>query len=324
MGARESLTALAKVFGSAAFDETDLILTESLDSIDPAREIHQRYWEWLLRRGRKAPSRKGSEGSDPQSGIPRQRWAPLIPPQIPQFDEREFIEAQRNIRRIARQLRTKISRTWRRTKKRENLDFRTTLRRSISTGGVFIDLKWNTRAIKKPRIVAILDTSGSMDPFVRLLIQLVQAIRSEISDLELFIFSNQLEHVTGSIRSDWQSTVHMLEKTGNWGGGTRLQESLRRLLDRHTGVLTGRTVVILLSDLKTHRLDLCADSFNDIGRRVRRIYLFRTVGKGQRDYAEIDPEFRQNIDFLKRSVDRIFTIANLPDMVKAVRGLVLR
>ena len=114
----------------------------------------------------------------------------------------------------------------------------------------------------------------------------------------------------------------MLEKSENWGGGTRLKQSLRQLLDHHAGVLTGRTTVIILSDLKTERLDWCADSFAEIGRRVKRVYIFRAVDG--RDYAEIAPEFRREVDILSQSVDRIFTVSSLNDMAKAVRGLILK
>lgn len=324
MGVQESVTELIMVLGSVAIDEIDLTTTKAAERIDPARAVHQNYWGWLFRMGLPPPVRKGSEQPEPKSGIPRRQWIQPIPLHIPQIDEKEFVEAQRHIRKIARQLITKLSRTWRRTKKRKAIAFRPTLRRAISTGGVIVDLRWNTRAIKKPRVVVILDTSGSMDKFVRLLIQLIQAIKIEISDLEFFIFADQLQRVTDDIQSDWRSTISRLEQMSNWGGGTRLQESLGSLLRIHAKVLTRRTVIVLLSDLKTDRLDSCADYFIQIGKRVKRTYVFRAVNKREGDCADIDPEFRKNIEFLGRSVNRIFAVASIEDMVKAVRGLVLK
>ena len=147
MGAGESLTAFIRVLGSAAHDETDLMATDILEWVEPARGIHQQYWDWLFHVGRKPKPRKDPEDADPQAGIPSQRWTPLIPMQIPRLDEKEFIEARRNSSRImARQLRTKTSQVDADKKASKSLDFRATPQeRSIATGGVLLIFRLETQ-----------------------------------------------------------------------------------------------------------------------------------------------------------------------------------
>src|SRR6185436_13883198 len=59
-------------------------------------------------------------------------------------------------------------------------DLRRTLRRLLAQGGEPLDLARRARAIERPRLVVLCDTSGSMDPHTRFLLTFLLALRRSV------------------------------------------------------------------------------------------------------------------------------------------------
>jgi uncharacterized protein with von Willebrand factor type A (vWA) domain len=97
---------------------------------------------------------------------------------------------------LGRKLAARLARK-RRHQRRSALDFRRTVRRSLSTGGVPVDLVFRKPHPAKPEVMLIADISSSVAAFATFTLQLAYAIRSEFSRVRSFVFIDGIEEVTG-------------------------------------------------------------------------------------------------------------------------------
>ena len=84
----------------------------------------------------------------------------------------------------------------RRHRRKGPLDFRHTVRRSLSTGGVPIDPRYKHPRPAKPEIIVVADISGSVASFARFTLHLVYAISSQFSKVRAFVFVDGVDEVT--------------------------------------------------------------------------------------------------------------------------------
>ncbi|MGH9102320.1 MAG: vWA domain-containing protein [Acidimicrobiales bacterium] len=84
----------------------------------------------------------------------------------------------------------------RRHGRRGPLDFRSTVRHSLSTGGVPIEPRFRRPRPAKPEIVVVADISGSVAAFARFTLCLVHAINAQFSKVRSFVFIDGIDEVT--------------------------------------------------------------------------------------------------------------------------------
>jgi uncharacterized protein with von Willebrand factor type A (vWA) domain len=108
-------------------------------------------------------------------------------------------------------------------------DVRGTLRRSLRHGGEPVQL-WRRRRRDKPRpLVVLCDISGSMEPYSRVLLQFAYAVGRASERFEAFAFGTRLTRLSRHLRAR-QVDVALDRATAaiaDWGGGTRIGDSLR-------------------------------------------------------------------------------------------------
>jgi uncharacterized protein with von Willebrand factor type A (vWA) domain len=142
------------------------------------------------------------------------------------------------------------ARRTRTSRRGDHLDVRATLRRSRRTAGDPVQRLHRRRRERPRRLVALLDVSGSMAPYARAYLLLLEgAARS--ARAETFVFATRLTRVTRALREGRASTA--LQRAGaaapDWAGGTRIGEALRAFNDRHGRRGMARdAVVVVLSD----------------------------------------------------------------------------
>src|SRR6266568_8533539 len=84
----------------------------------------------------------------------------------------------------------------RRHKRRGALDFRRTVRRSLSTGGVPVRPAFRKPHPAKPELFVLADISGSVSTFAAFTLQLAFALRSQFSRVRSFVFVDGVDEVT--------------------------------------------------------------------------------------------------------------------------------
>ena len=107
----------------------------------------------------------------------------------------EMAKLRRAIYPLTRKLAARLQRK-RRHGRRGPLDFRRTIRSSLSYGGVPAELKFRNPRPHKPEIFVIADISGSVAAFARFTLHLVYAISSQFSKVRAFVFIDGLDEVT--------------------------------------------------------------------------------------------------------------------------------
>lgn len=174
----------------------------------------------------------------------RAEWTPVDPSQG---------RALRDIaRRIARRLTAAPSRRHVPARRGPRLDLRRSLRRSLRHGGEPVQLLRRRRKERLARLVVLCDVSGSMESFARLLLQFVHAVQQAAPRrVEAFAFSTSLIRITPYLRqADVNRALRLaVAAARDWGGGTRIGESLAVWCRLYGGALLGpRTAVLVLSD----------------------------------------------------------------------------
>ena len=115
----------------------------------------------------------------------------------------DFMHASReelaNLRKalypLARRLAVRLARK-RRHGRKGPLDFRNTVRHSLSYGGVPAEPKFKYPRPTKPEIVVIADISGSVAAFARFTLHLVYALAAQFSKVRSFVFIDGIDEVT--------------------------------------------------------------------------------------------------------------------------------
>lgn len=161
----------------------------------------------------------------------------------------EVASVRRLVRRIV--LSTPARRTRRTSassRQGERLDLRRTLRAAQRAGGDPVRLVHRRRRTQSRRLVLLCDVSGSMEPYTRVYLSLLQGAVSG-AHAEAFVFSTRLTRLTRqlAVRDPDQALTRAAAAAPDWSGGTRLAESLRRFLDDHgrRGLARGAVVVVL-------------------------------------------------------------------------------
>ena len=107
----------------------------------------------------------------------------------------EMAQLRQAIYPLTRKLAVRLARK-RRHGRKGALDFRSTMRHSLSYGGVPAEPKFRYPRPAKPEIFVIADISGSVAAFARFTLHLVYAISSQFSKVRSFVFIDGIDEVT--------------------------------------------------------------------------------------------------------------------------------
>jgi uncharacterized protein with von Willebrand factor type A (vWA) domain len=187
----------------------------------------------------------------------------------------ELAAMERVLARLAARLATRRSRRLVPTRGRGAPDPRRSLRRSVSTGGELLSLAHRARAVERPRLVFLCDTSGSMEAHARFLLAFALSLVRAARSTEVFAFNTELVRLTPWLaRRDVGATLDRLAAcVPDWAGGTRIGDCLARFVAEHLAQrVDGRTVVVILSDgLDRGEPARLADAMRTIQGRARKI-----------------------------------------------------
>ena len=152
---------------------------------------------------------------------------------------------------LAAKLATRPSRRLVPTRGRGAMDARRSFRAALATDGEFVKLARRARAIEAPRLVALCDTSGSMDTHTRFLMAFLLALKKTARRTEIFVFNTALTRLTSWLAP--RRIARTLEKLAtsvpDWSGGTRIGECLETFVEDHLDeTVDSKTVVLIVSD----------------------------------------------------------------------------
>ncbi|MFN8088919.1 MAG: VWA domain-containing protein [Mycobacterium sp.] len=184
---------------------------------------------------------------------------------VPQLSENvEFLRASgdqlRQMRRVvaplARTLATRLA-ARRRRARAGVIDLRRTLRRSMSTGGVPIDLVLRKPRPARPELVVLCDVSGSVAGFSHFTLLLVHALRQQFSRVRVFAFIDTTDEVTHLFGPEADLALAIQRITREAGVYTRDGHSdygnaFTSFRENFHNVLSPRSSLLVLGDGRTN------------------------------------------------------------------------
>ena len=189
--------------------------------------------------------------------------------------EEELAEMERLLVRAARRIATRRSRRLVPSGRGRLVDIRRSFRLSLARGGELVDLARRERAVERPHLVVLCDTSGSMDPYTRFLLTFVLSLGNVARGTEVFAFNTSLTRLTPWITArNVPATLNRFARNvEDWSGGTRIGDCLREFADDHLRrVVAGDTSVLIFSDgLDRGATEPLEEAMLAIRRRARRV-----------------------------------------------------
>ena len=238
-------------------------------------------------------------------------------------DDVRAIEAL--MRQFARRLRLLQLRREARFDAGRRLDLRSTIRRSVASGGTPFRLAWKDRRRVRPRLVLLLDVSRSMSAYSFFHLRLARALCAELADVHCFIFHTRITGVADALRDPdpWRSQERLHLLAEGWGGGTRIGECLHEWSERDARhLLHSRAAVIVVSDgYDTGEPALLAASLKAIRQRARRVAWLNPL-LGKPDFTPVSRGMQAalpHIDLLAPGADLASIERVLPDLILALR-----
>ncbi len=188
----------------------------------------------------------------------------------------ELAQLERALRPLSRKLATRLARR-RRRRRRGPVDLRHTVRRSLSTGGVPLDLRFKPPRPAKPEIIVIADVSGSVASFARFTLHLVHAISTQFSKVRSFVFVDGLDEVTEYFDGvdDPAQAVARINAEADvvaFDGHSDYGRALLSFHERFARDVSRRTTVLTLGDGRNNYHQAHAEVVADLGRRARHVF----------------------------------------------------
>jgi len=176
----------------------------------------------------------------------------------------EFMHASREemaglkkaLQPLTRKLAAKLARK-RKHGRKGPLDFRNTVRHSLSYGGVPAEPKFKFPRPAKPELMVVADISGSVAAFARFTLMLVYAIQGQFSKVRSFVFIDGIDEVTEFFRSteDVSEAIARINTEADviWvDGHSDYGHAFEVFWNKYGKDITSRTTVLLLGDARNN------------------------------------------------------------------------
>jgi uncharacterized protein len=132
----------------------------------------------------------------------------------------------------------------------DRLHWRGLMREAMSRDGDFIDLRFSRRRLSPLPLLVLVDVSGSMERYARLLLAFLHQA-SRRTDRRVYAFGTELTDLNPAFSLTDTDRMLALANTRlrDFGGGTRIGEALRTFRERHRAEILGnRTITLLITD----------------------------------------------------------------------------
>lgn len=208
-------------------------------------------------------------------------------------------QMRREIYPLARRLATRLTKE-QHARRRGPLDFRRTVRASMSTGGVPLVTHQRPKRPHRSELVVLCDVSGSVAQFAQFTLMLVFALREQFTKVRAFTFVDDVHEVTEHFRPGADPGTTMAELAGSvahasrWGR-TDYGRAFARFQERHADALGPKVSLLVLGDARSNYGDLALPVFAGMVRQTRHAYWLNpehrrqwgTGDSGADRYAEV-------------------------------------
>lgn len=210
-------------------------------------------------------------------------------------------EMRKEIGPLARRLATKVNRH-KASRQRGPLDFRRTVRASVSSGGVPLETHHRPRRPSRSDLVVLCDVSGSVANFANFTLMLVFALREQFNRVRAFTFVDEIHEVTdrfhpGADPVDTMASLAASAQYASLWGRTNYGRAFTRFAELHPDALTPKTNLLILGDARSNYSDLALPVLEQMVSDARHAWWlnpesprhWNTGDSGAAEYARILP-----------------------------------
>ena len=167
---------------------------------------------------------------------------------------------RREIQPLARRLATRLSRE-QHAPPRGPLDFRRTVRASMSSGGVPLETRHRPKRPGRTDLVVLCDVSGSVANFASFTLMLVFALREQFNRVRAFTFVDEIHEVTdrfdpGADPAQTMADLAASARHARCGAAPTTAGRSPASPTQHPDALTPKTNLLVLGDARSNHTDL--------------------------------------------------------------------
>ncbi|MCQ3805980.1 MAG: VWA domain-containing protein [Acidimicrobiia bacterium] len=213
----------------------------------------------------------------------------------------EMASLRKAIYPLTRKLAARLQRK-RRHGRRGPLDFRRTVRASLSYGGVPVEPKFRNPRPHKPEIFVVADISGSVAAFARFTLHLVYAISGQFSKVRSFVFIDGLDEVTSYFEGveDINEAVHRVNTEADvvWvDGHSDYGHAFGVFWQKYGSDIGPRTSIMILGDARNNYHAAQSWIVKEMQDKARHVYWLNPEPRSYWDTGDsIVGEYSQHCD----------------------------
>ncbi len=247
----------------------------------------------------------------------RQRLDRLGEIHFASLTKKEVATMREVIEQLVRKLKDTISRRYAR-QNRGMLDIKKTLRRAAGYQGIPVELFYRNRPLRKTKIVALCDVSGSVWSAARFMLNMLYSLQECFTQVRSFVFVAGLDEVTHIFEEhEINQAIEKVLKEADieYNAATDYGLTFRQFKDKHMDMLNKKTTLIIIGDGRTNYTNPEERILGDMHERSRRViwlnpetpYFWHTGDSEMRTYMEYCDEVRpcQNLNQLLEFIESL-------------------
>ncbi|NLY37470.1 MAG: VWA domain-containing protein [Tissierellia bacterium] len=199
---------------------------------------------------------------------------------------------------------------------RGQMDYRQTIRTSLKTGGIPIDIRVKKKYREKPVIFALCDVSRSCLYFSFFSLAIVHMLEKFFREVRSFAFIEKVDEITTLVKEASYEELRPrimanAEVTGSTGY-TNYGNTLATFYDQYGHELSYKSTVIIFGDARNNWFDSNHDILEKIFKRVKKVYWFNPESKDEWQTGDSDMILYQ------KYCTRVFVCSNLNQLADAI------
>ena len=231
----------------------------------------------------------------------------------------ELKEAEEVIKKLLIKSKNQLTRRWKSKDNGIKISYKNTIKKSIQNNGI-IKLGYRSQLKKSKSLVILIDISGSMESYSRIMLFFSHLLMQQQNDIEVFTFGTSLTRITRLLKN--KDIDFSLNKIGNfvtdWAAGTKITSSINDFnLNWSRRILTQNQSLILISDGlerdQTKNLDF---EINRLSMFAKNIIWLNPLLR----YEKFEPKVA-SIKTILKYVNKIVPIHNINSIDKLVNDI---
>ena len=202
----------------------------------------------------------------------------------------EMANIRKAIQPLTRKLAARLARK-RKHKRKGPLDFRATVRQSLSYGGVPAEPRFRNPRPNKPELIVVADISGSVAAFARFTLHLVYALQNQFSKVRSFVFIDGLDEVTHMFQDeeDITNAVHRVNTEADvvWvDGHSDYGHAFGVFWENYGSEISSKSTVMFLGDARNNYQETNAWVVKKTAKKARSVFWLNPEPKSYWDTGD--------------------------------------